>query len=115
MAHVTEGKRVAQRAWPEMGFAHPGAVLKAGNPLCASPQGELGRSVCNCGLKVDAFLLSLRTQGLDTGPALALGQEESSGCEGVSVKARVLSPLHQSPGLSAEWRLSFTPPAFNSA
>lgn len=72
------------------GFVHTGAVLEAGNSLCASPQRELGRGVCYCGLKVDAFLLSLHRQGLDTGPALALGQEESCGCEG---------SLGRSPGL----------------
>lgn len=71
VAHVTEAKCVAQSPWPGRGFVHMGAVLEAGNFLCASPQGELGKGVCYCSLKVDAFLLSLNRQGLDTEPALA--------------------------------------------
>lgn len=57
-------------------------MREAGNSLCVSLQGELGRGVCYCGLKVDSFLLSLKRPSLDTGPKLALGQEESCGCEG---------------------------------
>lgn len=64
------------------GFVHTRAVREAGNSLCASLQGELGRGVCYCGLQVDAFLLFPKRQSLDTGPALAPGQEESCGCEG---------------------------------